>query len=136
MNPLPNNKPLKGARILIAEDNAILAFDLIGLLCEAGADVVGPACTIERALELSEAEPLTCCVLDVNLRDGCVFPAAEILRQRQIGIVFYTGYLDPNGLMRDWPGARVLPKPAPFHLLIQTIGAACHAAEKRSNTST
>ncbi len=123
-------KPLQGARILIAEDNAILAFDLIGLLREAGAEVVGPAGTLERALELSEAEPLNCSVLDVNLRDGHVFPAAEVLRERRIGIIFYTCYVDPDGLIRDWPDAQVLAKPAPSHLLIRTVSAVCASSQR------
>jgi CheY-like chemotaxis protein len=124
---ISGDRPLQGTRILIAEDNAILAYDLLDMLCEAGADVVGPAGTIKHALALSEAEPLTCSVLDVNLRDGTVFRAAQVLRDRRIGIIFYTGYFDPAGLAREWPGAKVLVKPAVPQLMIRTVSAVCAA---------
>ncbi len=79
---MSTDKPLDGRRILVAEDDPLLAFDLIGLLLKAGAQIAGPALSLERALELARAEPLNCGVLDVKLRDGLVFPAARILRDK------------------------------------------------------
>ena len=74
------DKPLDGKRILVAEDDPLLAFDITGLLLKAGAWIAGPALSLVRALELAQAEHLNCGVLDVRLRDGLVFPAARILR--------------------------------------------------------
>ena len=114
---MSTDKPLEGMRILVAEDDPLLAFDLIGLLLKAGAQISGPALSLERALELARAEPLNCGVLDVKLRDGLVFPAARI--------VFYTGHHDPEGLKQDWPQAHVLLKPAPLHVLMRAVIEAC-----------
>jgi two-component system, response regulator PdtaR len=125
MCTLTETQPLRGARILVVEDNAVLAFDMVSLLRQAGAHVLGPAMTLKKAVALIEAESPSCAVLDVALRDGSVFPAAELLRDRQIAIVFYTGHGDPEILKREWPQAQVLLKPAPHDLLLKTVIAAC-----------
>jgi hypothetical protein len=95
------------------------------LLLAAGADVKGPAFSLERALELVKAEHLSCAVLDVKLGDSLVFPVASLLRLRGVGIVFHTGIGDPQALRRDWPEAAVLVKPAPWDLLKRAVTAAC-----------
>ena len=119
-----SEKPLEGTRILVAEDEPILAFDIISVLRNAGAQIFGPAITAGHALELAKAEELSCGVLDVRLHDGLVFPAAEVLRDQGAGLVFYTGYADPFGLKGNWPGAEVIAKPVPLHQLIQAVRAA------------
>jgi DNA-binding response OmpR family regulator len=127
MSPVPD-KPLDGRRILVAEDDPLLAFDIVGLLLKAGAQIAGPALSLARALELVQAEQLNCGILDVRLRDGLVFPAAEILRDKGAGIVFYTGHDNPEGLASQWPQARVLTKPAPLHVLVGAVIAACEGS--------
>ena len=114
-------QPLAGARVLIAEDEPFLAFDIMSVLLKAGAKVIGPAMSVARTLELASAEAPSCGVLDVRLRDELVFPAAHLLRERGAGIVFHTGHIDPEDLQRDWPDAKVLSKPAPLRLLIPAI---------------
>ncbi len=106
------NRPLQGANILVAEDNAILAFDLGITLEMAGARIVGPAATLAHALSLAQTVPLSAAVLDVSLRDEDVLPAAVVLKRRGIGIVFCTGYAYVDQLKRDWPDAQILTKPA------------------------
>ncbi len=122
---MSHNKPLQGARILVAEDEPILAFDIGHILIEAGAAVIGPALSVERALELALAEAVSCGVLNVALRDRLMFPVAQALRNKGAGIIFHTGYYDPDGLKRDWPDAEVLLKPAPLRLLMQAVSAVC-----------
>ena len=82
--------PLRGARVLVAEDEPIIAFDVASILIEAGAVILGPAFSPERAIELATERDPACGVLDVNLRDGLVFAVAQILRRKGAGIVFYT----------------------------------------------
>ena len=127
---MSEDRSLKGARILVAEDEPLLAFDIMRVLMKAGAAIIGPALCVERALELAIAEDLSCGVLDVRLRDGLVFPAAHVLREKGAGIVFHTGQSDPDGLKRDWPGAEVLFKPAPLRLLIPAVLTACSSRGK------
>src|SRR5262249_18398387 len=126
-----SGKPLRGARVLIAEDNPILAFDIASLLQGAGAETLGPAKSLRDALILAEASPLDCGILDVSLFDDLVFPAAKVLRDRGIGIIFYTGYGDPESLSQDWPRAQILIKPTPPQLLIRAVANACYAISPR-----
>ena len=74
-----SDQPLQGARILIAEDDAILAFDLGIVLQKAGAEILGPTLTLSHALSLAQTTPMSAAVLDVSLRDEEVFPAAQEL---------------------------------------------------------
>lgn len=119
------SRPLLGARVLIAEDDPILAFDLAQLLEDAGAHIVGPAGTLPAAVALASQNAVDCAVLDVSLREEHVFPAAHILHSKGAGIVFYSGYSDVEGLKANWPRAHVLVKPASPKTLVTTVGAAC-----------
>ncbi len=120
-----SDQPLHGARILIAEDDAILAFDLGITLQKAGAQILGPTLTLAHTLSLAQTAPMSAAVLDVSLREEEVFPAAHALKNRGVGLVFYTGYAGVESLKRDWPEAQVLTKPAPVRLLIQAVCRAC-----------
>ncbi len=120
-----SSKLLQGTRILIAEDNSLLAYDVAILLREAGAETIGPAMTLKRALALVESGDFNCGVLDVSLGSEFVFPAAMVLRKKGAVIVFYTGYSDMEGLRREWPDAQVLSKPAPYSFLLSAVHAAC-----------
>jgi DNA-binding response OmpR family regulator len=119
------NQTLRGARVLVAEDEPILALDLALLLSESGAEVAGPAESVKQALELTEKQYLTCAILDVSLDDGLVFPAAHALKKKGVQIIFYTGQADLEGIKRDWPGAEVLMKPISGQALLQAVVSAC-----------
>jgi DNA-binding response OmpR family regulator len=119
------NKLLQGCRVLVVEDEAIIAFDIMRALRSSDAEVLGPARSLARALQLANVEYLDCGVLDVMLGGNLVFPVASILKQRVTGIVFYTGYYDLKGRKPDWPAAQILLKPTPPHLLVQSVRAAC-----------
>ncbi len=121
-----SGQPLQGASVLIAEDDAILAFDLGITLQKAGARILGPALTLAHTLSLAQTTPLSAAVLDVSLRDETVFPAALALKGRGVGIVFYTGYAYVDQLKRDWPDAQVLTKPTPARLLVRAV---CQVAD-------
>ena len=123
-----SDRPLQGTRILVAEDDAILAFDLGITLQKAGANILGPTLTLAHTLSLAETAPLSAAVLDISLRDEEVFPAAQALKARGVGIVFYTGYAAVDRLRREWPEAQVLTKPTPSRLLIQAVCRAMQPA--------
>lgn len=132
MNAIPG-KPLQGTKVLIAEDDAILAFDMMCSLRSAGAEILGPASSLKRAIALSQDEGLSCGVLDVSLRDELIFPAAQMLRERCAGIVFYTGYADTGGLKRQWPDAQVLIKPVPSKFIIAAVSAVCRESGQHTS---
>ncbi len=122
------DKPLTGFRVLVVEDDAILAFDIMCCLRDAGAETLGPAANLKRALAMSQELPLSCGVFDVSLRNELVFPAVLALRKQHAGIVFYTGYADTGHLKREWPDAQILSKPSPSKQIVSAVNAACYAA--------
>jgi len=84
---------LNARRILVVEDDYMLADDLRRDLERLGACVVGPAARVSDALRLLGSEgALDGAVLDVNLGGEKVFPVADALRARGIRFVFSTGY--------------------------------------------
>ena len=83
---------LRGKRVLVVEDEALIAVMVEDMLLEMGSEVVGPAATIEGALALARQEPLDAAVLDVNVRGERIDPVAEALMARGVPVLFATGY--------------------------------------------
>ena len=125
-------EPLLGYRVLVAEDDSIIALDMELFLRNAGAEVFGPVKTTAAAVALAKTAPLICAVLDVNLGSDLVFPAAHFLRERDIKTIFCTGYSDPESLSKDWPDAQVLVKPVQSHHLIRAVKRAHQHVRKRT----
>lgn len=89
----PDRQVLEDCRILVVEDEYLLAEELRVELTEAGAEVVGPVPTVERALRLLEDErDVHGAILDVNLGGEPVFSLADTLIGRGVPVVFATGY--------------------------------------------
>lgn len=86
--------PLDGLRILIAEDNVFTALELEQMVRDFGCEPVGPVATVEEALRMARGDALDGAILDVNLRDQSIFPAAQELVRRGIPIIFASGYED------------------------------------------
>jgi len=84
---------LSGWRILVVEDEYVIAVDLAASLEDLGVAVVGPVRSVAEALALIEREAtLDAAVLDVNLGAEKVFPVARSLQARGVPFVFATGY--------------------------------------------
>jgi CheY-like chemotaxis protein len=83
---------LQGVRILIVEDEFLLAMDIESAIREAGGEVVGPIVSLEEAVATAEREELNAAVLDLNLRGEMSYPVAEVLDSRHIPYIFATGY--------------------------------------------
>jgi DNA-binding response OmpR family regulator len=83
---------LKGGRILVVEDEFIIALESQESLQDMGCVVVGPASKLEEALRLARDETLDAAILDVTIRGGQVFPVAEQLLARQIPFALASGY--------------------------------------------
>lgn len=99
-------------RILVAEDHAILSMYLEDALDALGVEVVGPAATVEEAMQLAASErgALHGALLDVNLGGESVFPVADRLRDDGCPIAFLTGY-GREGVSRAYADIPVLSKP-------------------------
>jgi|FEC22Drversion2_1045045.scaffolds.fasta_scaffold00023_46 CheY-like chemotaxis protein len=83
---------LNGTRVLVVEDEFLIAMEIEAALEAAGAIVVGPAPSLEAACSLARNGDIDAAILDVNLGDEHVFPAAELLDQRGIPYIFHTAY--------------------------------------------
>jgi PAS domain S-box-containing protein len=97
-------------RILIVEDEELVALELSTELSRLGWAIVGPASTLNGAQSLL-SKNFDAAVLDVNLRGRSVYPLAEALAERDVPFVFCTGYemADPEGRFPEVP---VIRKPA------------------------
>jgi len=99
---------LEGKRILVLEDEMLLALDAAASLEAFGALVVGPAHDVDKALALIAAEPLDAAMLDVNIRGGDSLAVATALAQRGVPILFATGY---GATPKGWPQGAIIDKP-------------------------
>ena len=79
-------------RILVIEDEFLLAAHIGGLLEDDGFDVIGPVGTLAEAVKLANDEELNGALLDVNIVGGRVDDVADILARRGVPFVFVTGY--------------------------------------------
>ncbi len=83
-------------RLLVVEDECLVAFSLVDDLVELGYTVVGPAFSNEAAQRLASAVSVDGALVDVNLDGVNAFEVAEILRARSIPFTFVTGYGHPS----------------------------------------
>ena len=84
---------LTGRAILVVEDEYFAAADLCRELARVAAIVVGPASSLEEAMDLIRSTPrIDGAILDINLRGELVYPAADMLRDRNVTFLFATGY--------------------------------------------
>ena len=127
-------KLLSGRRILLAEDEYSLANELADSFREAGCELVGPTASLKDALQLASSETVDAAVLDINLRGEMVYPAADKLLERNIPVIFATGYdrsevperfrnlprlekpFDPSKLIKFVVGSFETPKVSPVRL--------------------
>lgn len=85
---------LAGRRILIVEDEGIIALWIEEAVLELGCLVVGPAGTLAKALRLAREENIDAAILDVNVRSEKTYSVAEILQSRGIPFALASGYAD------------------------------------------
>src|SRR5438105_2312477 len=95
---------LRGLRVLVAEDEAMVSMLLEDILGDLECEIVGPAYNLQQALSLADTERnIGAAILDVNLRGSPVYPVAEILAGRDVPLIFATGY-GPEGVDANWRG--------------------------------
>ena len=100
-----------GRRVLIVEDESLVAMLLETILEDMGCVPVGPASTVDEGLQMvTGGEHIDAALLDVNVAGRQVFPIAEALKERGVPFVFSTGYGE-GGLPDEWRGQSTLQKP-------------------------
>lgn len=104
------NGSLAGLRILVVEDEMLVAMYLEDLLADLGCEVVGPVSQVAEGVALAEEQAIHGAILDVNISGVKVYPVADVLAARNIPFIFLTGYgaAGLRAVDRDRP---VLQKP-------------------------
>ncbi len=118
---------LTGRRILVAEDEFMIAKAVAMILEACGAEVLGPASSLKKALNLAtrsaEDGRIDAALLDVNLRGEAVWPVVDALRERDVPVVLASGY---NASVIPAPYAHLprFQKPADPRDLIRALATA------------
>ncbi len=114
---------LRGLRVLIVEDEALVAIDLQYAFEDAGAKVVGPAMSLSYALALAGEAEIDCALLDVDIAGQDVYPVAQALQLRGIPFIFHTGHGSRRTHGEMFPGAITCLKPTLSNVLIDLLAA-------------
>jgi CheY-like chemotaxis protein len=101
---------LAGRRILLVEDELLVAMTVEDVLRDEGCAIVGPIGRVEPALKAAREETLDAAILDVNLAGERVDPIVQALAERKIPFVFTTGY-DRSMLPAEHANRPTLAKP-------------------------
>ncbi|RHW17537.1 response regulator [Sphingomonas gilva] len=120
---------LQGRRVLVVEDEYMIAEDMRATLSDAGAQILGPVPTVDEATDLIDAEPdIDAALLDVNLRGDMVFQVADALSARGVPFAFVTGY-ERAAMPARFSDAPHLEKPVKAHQVAAML--APHLRENR-----
>lgn len=114
------DRPLRGMRILIADDEFLIAIVIEETLRDAGAEIVSAA-TLASALKATEDPLISAAILDVRLGRHTTEAAADILSARGVPFVFYSGQALPDVFRRKFPSAKVLAKPVKHSAIVEAV---------------
>lgn len=113
-------------RVLVVEDEPLLAMNLEDMLTDLGHLVVATATRIDKALSLAECSEIDLAILDINLAGWNTFQVAASLRKRGIPFIFTSGY-GPAGLVDSYRDSHLLTKPFGLreleHIIAQSLSA-------------
>lgn len=121
---------LSGARVLLVEDEGLVALMIEDMLEELGLKVVASAAHVPKACELAARASFDLALLDVNLAGERVFPVARILRDRKIPFLFSTGYGGPP-LEEEFRHAPAIGKPFSIDQLKEQLQTILALPQKR-----
>src|SRR5262249_11419998 len=105
-----------GSRIMLVEDEVLVAMMLRDALSDLGFEVIGPSGRLSDAMAVAVEERIGGAMIDVNLGGELVYPIADVLLARGIPFVFVTGY-GVDGLDKRFRRVPVFKKPVPRQVL-------------------
>ncbi|CAM3031454.1 Response regulator [Sphingomonas antarctica] len=123
---------IKGLRVLVVEDEAMIAMLAEDMLDMAGCTLAGIASTLAEGLAAAQSDDFDVAMLDVNLDGENSGPIADLLSERGKPFIFTTGY-GSDGVPDRHDIRPVCAKP---YLLADLHAALVHAAGSNSSTST
>jgi CheY-like chemotaxis protein len=107
----PRGSSFRGRRVLVVEDNCLIAQDLCEELQSCGAKVMGPVACVADALALLQSGPRPyMAILDIKLGHEWVYPVADALRSLGVPFIFATG-CDPSGIPPAYADVTLAEKP-------------------------
>jgi two-component SAPR family response regulator len=113
---------MRDARVLVVEDEFLVAADLEDTLTALGYQVLGPFPTLAEALSWLDSDKPDAAVLDVNIRGELIFPVAERLTELGVPFVFCTGYADIGVIPDTLEPVATLSKPCTPATLARALG--------------
>ena len=120
---------LRGRRILVAEDEYMIAEEIENGLGKAGAEVVGPVSRVGEALAIVQSgERLDGAVLDVNLANEMIWPVVKLLAARGVPVVLATGY-DAGAIPAEHIGLPYCQKPLDARVVVQALARSIAPSE-------
>ena len=114
--------PMSRCRVLVVEDEMLVAAMLEEILETMGYEVIGPVGRLQGALSLAKTAEIDAALLDLNLHGESAYPVAQVLMERGVPCVLLTG-CGGDGIpsaYRDWT---VLTKPFPTRALLDALRA-------------
>lgn len=114
-------------RVLVVEDEAMVAMLLESMLLDLGHEVVAITGQVQEATTFAREAVIDFAILDVNLNGEYTYAVADVLRARGIPFLFATGYGNA-GLHADWRHVPTLQKPFQSRDLDQSIAGALASA--------
>ena len=106
-------------RVLLVEDEPLLAWELELALAEAGATVVGPASTLKMGLALAQQNAIAAAIIDFRLGSEEASPLAALLYERGIPFIIHTGHSTSGH--SAWGSPPVVRKPASPDRVVRTL---------------
>ena len=105
-----SKQELSNRKVLVVEDEMMIAMLIEDMLDEFGCTLVGPATSVPRALDLLGKHPMDVALLDLNLDGQDTYAIAEALQRKNLPFIFATGY-GSAGLRQEYVHRPVLQKP-------------------------
>jgi len=119
---MESHSPPERPKVLVVEDEFIIALDLSETVKDLGYELEGPFEGNQAAIAAIEDESLPdCAILDVFTADGEVYPLADKLSAAGVPIVFHSGHVTPAEVKARYPDAQACAKPCPPDRLINMV---------------
>jgi PAS domain S-box-containing protein len=111
-----------GARVLVVEDEALIAAQIEDVLADAGYVVLGPASRLADAFDQFYRTPPDAALLDINVAGERSFPLAEFLTAKGVPFAFCSGYGEASAVPEQFRHVPVIAKPADSAALVAVLG--------------
>lgn len=121
MTPPPEKACLQGYRVMVVEDEWLLATEIKSLLDKRGCTVLGPFASLARALAFLDGERPDAAILDLNIKGEYAVPMAQALSARGVPFVIVSGYSLAQVTAPELRNAPRLSKPIDHDQLLRAV---------------